>query len=299
MDRAFIFLPWWESLWPEILKDSHQKIDIKFDLFPNGEKRVHIQPWKWQSANEIVVIGSLRDPQNKDQNLYYLLFLWDALKRAGILWFTLISPFLPYTRQDRITRPWEPIASSVVFKLLKSAWVKKLVTFNLHNSCEEWLFDGQIIHINLLPQLVKSIVDKIDVIVAPDVGRAKDINKLATQFNKQQAVILKQRDSDGKINVTKLIGDIKNKNVAIVDDMIDTWGTMIKALEILKAHNAKNIYIVAVHWLFSSPAPSRFKKARDKKLYNQLLISDTILVKERITWMEIKKVVFKNLKEVI
>ncbi len=293
LKKAYIFLPGWEKLIQHLNLSSNQVIKTEFSIFANGEKKVRLQPEDWQQADEVVIVGSLRDFTTKDQNIFYLLLLSDALKRAGIKNITLFAPFLPYSRQDRIINPVEPISASLLFELLKFAKINKLITFNLHNSAQEGLFDGQIIHINLLPQLVESVIDQGDVIVAPDIGRTKDVNKLSTQFDKQQAILLKQRDLQGKVSINTLIWDVKNKNVIIVDDMIDTWWTMIKALETLKSYGAQKITIVAVHGLFSPPAQQRFQKARESKLYDQILVADTIIDIPQIPELETKNIVLK------
>jgi ribose-phosphate pyrophosphokinase len=201
----------------------------------------------------------------------------DAAKRASARSITAVCPFFGYARQDRKSRAREPIAARMVVDFLANAGADRIMTIDLHSGQIQGFFHGPFDHLIALPLLQayikKNIKDDL-VIVSPDAGRVKLAERYASALTSDMAIIHKHRSPHQRNEVESkfLIGDVKDKTCVIVDDMIDTAGTICAAAELLRENGAKQIYCVATHGLFSGPALDRLKKSD----IEQIIVTDSL-----------------------
>lgn len=203
----------------------------------------------------------------------------DAAKRASAASITAVCPFLGYARQDRKSHAREPITARLVVDLLAVAGADRIICVDLHSGQAQGFFNGQFDHIIARPTLVKYIQDTFKhtqdlVIVSPDAGRVKSAERYSGMLNCAIAIIHKQRSSTER-NVAEakyLFGEVTGKTCIIIDDMIDTAGTLCSAAEILIEHGAKDVYGLATHGILSDPALERIKKSALK----QVIVTNTL-----------------------
>ncbi len=210
-----------------------------------------------------------------NHNLVELSIMIDALKRASAGRITAVIPYYGYARQDRKAMPREAIAAKLVANLLVAAGADRILTIDLHSGQIQGFFDIPLDHIYALP-LLQNYFAKKDiknlVIVSPDTGSAKRASKLATEFKVPIAILDKRRPEHNEAKVTNIVGDVKGKNVIILDDMIDTAGTICEAVFALKNAGANQIYVGATHGIFSSPALERLSKVP----IEEMVVTNTI-----------------------
>ncbi|MBW2977080.1 ribose-phosphate pyrophosphokinase [Candidatus Woesearchaeota archaeon] len=227
-------------------------------------------------------------PTSPDANLHLmeLLIMVDALKRASPQRITAVIPYFGYSRQDRKTKPREPITAKLVAKLIEAAGVDRVMTFDLHVAQVQGFFDIASDNLDLIPIYAEHIINKKLknlVVVAPDVGSAPRARALARVIHAPIAIVDKRRPEQGIAKVENVIGDVKNKTVVMVDDMIDTAGTITEAASLLKKYGANDIYVLATHPVLSGPAIKRLQESPVK----EILVTNTIeLSKEK----KIKKI---------
>ncbi len=216
-----------------------------------------------------------------------LLLIIDACKRASAKEINAIIPYYGYSRQDRKAIPREPISAKVAANLIEAVGVNRVVTFDLHVDQIQGFFNIPVDNLEAMPSIADNILDKKlkdIVVVAPDVGGAKRARKLAKLLDTQIAIIDKRRPKHGVSEVMNVIGEIENKNCIIVDDIIDTAGTITGAAKALKKRGAKDVYLAATHPIFSGPAVERLQ---DKAIKEVIVTNSIQLPKEKQ---------FKNLK---
>lgn len=195
-------------------------------------------------------------------NIFEILILADSLKNSGAKSISLVIPYFGYSRQDRIARSGEPITAKVVASLFQTADITKLITVDLHTQQIQGFFSCPVINIDtfelfgeyFVEYFAKVGVKESDVVVvAPDHGSALRARDLGSMFqNATIAFIDKRRPAPNKSEVINVVGDVKNKNCLIVDDIIDTCGTINNAYDALIAHGAKDVYVCASHAVFSN-----------------------------------------------
>lgn len=199
----------------------------------------------------------------------------DAAKRASAKHITAVCPWLGYARQDRKSSGREPIAARLVVDILANAGAQRIVSLNLHSGQIQGFFNGPFDHLTALPALAAHIKNKFDndfVIVSPDTGRVKMAERYATNLGTELAIVHKRRIGTNQAEALDVIGDVEGKNCVIVDDMIDTAGTICAAADQLKKHGAKKISAVSSHGIFSPPAQERLAKSA----INFLIVTDTV-----------------------
>ncbi len=195
-------------------------------------------------------------------NIFEILILADSLKNSGAKSISLVIPYFGYSRQDRIARSGEPITAKVVASLFQTADIQKLITIDLHTQQIQGFFSCPVINIDtfelfgeyFVEYFAKVGVKESDVVVvAPDHGSALRARDLGSMFqNATIAFIDKRRPAPNKSEVINVVGDVKDKTCLIVDDIIDTCGTINNAYDALKAHGAKDVYVCASHAVFSN-----------------------------------------------
>lgn len=196
----------------------------------------------------------------------------DAAKRASAASITAVCPFLGYTRQDRKSGGREPISGRLVVDLLSSAGADRIVSVDLHSGQTQGFFNGPFDHLIAMPSLVKHIAPQLSgkdvVVVSPDAGRVKSAERYSSALGSSVAIIHKHRPTN-KANVAEaryLIGDVEGKTCLVIDDMVDTAGTLCTAADMLAQHGAKEVYGLTTHGLFSDPAIERIEQSAFKKI---------------------------------
>ncbi|MBP6613419.1 MAG: ribose-phosphate pyrophosphokinase [Aquabacterium sp.] len=244
--------------------------------FSDGETTVEIQ--QNVRGREVFVLQSTCAPTN--DNLMELLVMVDALKRASAQRITAVIPYFGYARQDRRPRSTRvPISARVVADLLETVGVNRVLTMDLHADQIQGFFNIPVDNIYASPVLLSDLqAKKYDdlVVVSPDVGGVVRARALAKQLGCDLAIIDKRRPKANVSEVMHIIGEIDGRNCVIMDDMIDTAGTLVKAAEVLKERGAKSVYAYCTHAVFSGPAIERIKASA----LDEVVITNTIPLNE-------------------
>jgi ribose-phosphate pyrophosphokinase len=245
--------------------------------FSDGEVTVEIQ--QNVRARDVFVVQSTCAPTN--ENLMELLIMVDALKRASARRITAVMPYFGYARQDRRPRSTRvPISAKVVANLLETVGVERVLTMDLHADQIQGFFDIPVDNIYASPVLLSDLKTKNYqdlVVISPDVGGVVRARALAKQLGCDLAIIDKRRPTANVSEVMHVIGEIEGRNCVIMDDMIDTAGTLVKAAEVLKERGAKNVYAYCTHAVFSGPAIERIAQSQ----LDEVVITNTIPLSEQ------------------
>lgn len=253
--------------------------DCEVGTFSDGEISVNMN--ETVRGCDVFVVQSTNSPVN--ENLMELLIMIDALKRASAGRITAVIPYYGYARQDRKAKARDPITAKLVANLITAAGADRVLTMDLHASQIQGYFDIPLDHLlggNLLANYFNSKNLEDLVVVSPDLGSVTRSRKFANQLEGEVplAIIDKRRPKANVCEVMNLIGDVKGKNVIMLDDMIDTAGTITNAANALKEFGAKNIYAGCTHAVLSGPAIERIENSA----ISELIVLDTIkLPKEK------------------
>lgn len=228
-------------------------------------------------GRDVFIVQSTSSPGN--DHLMELLIVLDALKRASAWRITAVIPYFGYARQDRKLKPRVPISAKLVADLLSTAGADRVLTIDLHAGQIMGFFDVPVDNLNALPILYPYIERRYGkedlVVVSPDMGGVERARLLATRLNDTEiAVIDKRRSGPGQIAEMKVVGEVQNKTAILVDDIVDTGGTLIKAAEKLLSEGARKIIACCVHPVLSGNALERLGKAP----LEELIVTDTIAV---------------------
>jgi len=240
--------------------------------FTDGEVTVEIQ--QNVRARDIFVVQPTSAPVN--ESLMELFIMVDALKRASAGRITAVIPYFGYARQDRRPRSTRvPISAKVVANMLEAVGVNRVLTMDLHADQIQGFFDIPVDNIYASPVLLSDLKSKkYDdlMVVSPDVGGVVRARALAKQLGCDLAIIDKRRPAPNVSEVMHVIGEIDGRNCVIMDDMIDTAGTLVKAAEVLKERGAKSVFAYCTHPVFSGPAIERIKTSQ----IDEVVITNTI-----------------------
>ncbi len=212
-------------------------------------------------------------------NLMELLIMIDALKRADAKYITAVIPYFGYARQDRKAKPHQPITAKLVAKLLMAAGATRVMTMDLHAPQIQGFFDVQLDEYQALPVIAKYFKDKnLEnlTIVSPDHGGAKRAKKMADLLGVPTAIVDKRRPRPNVSEVTGIIGDVAGRTCVLIDDMIDTGGSIVNAAKALIEKGAIEVYAACSHGILSPPAKERFESS----LIKEVVIMDTIATAE-------------------
>lgn len=247
--------------------------DINISQFADGEIKVNID--ESIRGDHVYLIQSTSYPVN--DHLMELLITIDALRRASAKTINVVMPYYGYARQDRKAQPREPITAKLVANMLENAGVDRLVTLDLHAAQIQGFFDIPMDHLLGAPLLANYFIDnQLEgddvVVVSPDHGGVTRARKLAEFLKSPIAIIDKRRPKANVAEIMNIVGEVKGKTCVIIDDMIDTAGTITLAADALIEKGAKDIYVCCTHPVLSGPAIERLEKSPIKKV----IITDTI-----------------------
>jgi|TARA_B100001964_G_C14256002_1_gene612470 ribose-phosphate pyrophosphokinase len=264
---------------------KHLKIKLTpVDIHRFNDGEIYVRILESVRGSDVFII----QPTSSDANLHLmeLLVMVDALKRASPRRITAVIPYFGYSRQDKKTKAREPITAKLVAKLIEVAGVDRVMTFELHVPQLQGFFDIPSDNLDLIPIYAEHILNKKLknlVFVAPDVGSASRTRSLARVVHAPIAIVDKRRPKQGVAKVEHVIGNVKNKTAILVDDIIDTAGSIVESASFLKEYGAKDIYVLATHPVLSGPAIKKLQNSPIKEIF----VTNTIeLPKEK----KIKKI---------
>ncbi len=269
--------------------------------FANGE--IYVRFGESVRGADAFVIQSHTAPIN--QWLMEQLIMVDALKRASATRITVIAPFYPYARQDKKHRGREPISARLVSDLFRTAGADRLMSVDLHTAQIQGFFDGPVDHLWALPLLADHVRKRVDrarlTVVSPDAGRVRVADLWSDRLGAPLAIIHKRRDPKvpNQVKVHEVVGQVAARTCLLVDDMIDTGGTIVQAAEALRENGAAEVIVAATHAVLSGPAVDRLKNSP----ITEVIVTNTLpLTEERIfpqlTVLSIAPMIARAIREV-
>lgn len=269
--------------------------------FANGELYARFD--ESVRGSDAFVIQSHTNPIN--EWLMEQLIMVDALKRASAKRITVVAPFYPYSRQDKKGRGREPISARLVADLFKAAGADRIMSVDLHAPQIQGFFDGPVDHLFAMPVLLdhfrKTIARDDLTVVSPDMGRVRVADVWSDRLDAPLAIIHKRRDPlvPNQVSVHEIVGEVKDRWCVVVDDMIDTGGTIAKAAEALKANGARGVTIACTHAIFSGKAIEHLSQG----FIDQVVVTDTLPVGpekqfDKLTVLPIAPLLAKAIHEV-
>ena len=269
--------------------------------FANGE--IYVRFGESVRGSDAFVLQSHAAPINVW--IMEQLIMVDALKRASAKTITVIVPFYGYARQDKKHRGREPISARLMADLFKTAGADRLMSVDLHTSQIQGFFDGPVDHLMALPLLANYVRSRVDssklTVVSPDAGRVRLADQWADRLGCPLAIIHKRRDPSvpNQTKVHELVGQVKGRTCVIVDDMIDTGGTIVQAADALFDNGAAEVIVASTHAVLSGPAVDRLKNSR----ISEVVVSDTLPIPdehrfEKLTVLSIAPLLARAIREV-
>jgi ribose-phosphate pyrophosphokinase len=249
------------------------RVDLK--TFSNGELYVRYE--ESVRGSDAFVVQTCTEPIN--DSIMEILLMVDALERASAKRISAVIPYYGYSRQDKKTLAREPISARLVTDLLSVAGADRILTMDLHAGQIQGFFSGPMDHLTAVPLLASYISRQLlenVVIVSPDAGRVKMAKKYSDHLGTPMAILHKRRPGHNEAEVLHVIGEVKDKTAVLVDDMIDTAGTMAASSVALLEAGAKDVYACATHGLFSGPAKERLDNSPLKKV----VVTNTLPIPE-------------------
>ena len=233
------------------------------------------------------------------------LIMVDALKRASAKRITVVAPFFPYARQDKKSRGREPISARLIADLYRAAGADRIMSVDLHAAQIQGFFDGPVDHLFAMPVLLehfqKNLKGNSLTVVSPDMGRVRVADIWSDKLGAPLAIIHKRRDPavPNDVSVHEIVGEVEGRTCLLVDDMIDTGRTIVKAAQALKKNGAKGVIVAATHAVFSDPA-TEVLKSED---IDQVVVTDTLPIPadkrwDRLTVLPIAPLLARAIKEV-
>lgn len=243
--------------------------------FSDGEIQIHIE--ESVRGSEVFLVQSTSEPSN--EHIMELLIMIDALKRASAKTITVVAPYYSYARQDRKAKSREPITAKLIANLFETTGATRILTMDFHAPQAQGFFDIPVDHLSGIPILGEYFKGKgleDVVIVAPHNGGVVRARKLAGMLNAPIALIDRRRPEHDESEIMNIVGNIKGKNAIIVDDLIDTAGTITSGANALMEEGAKAVYACCTHPVFSGPAIERITSSA----INELVVTNTIAMPE-------------------
>jgi ribose-phosphate pyrophosphokinase len=292
--------------YPELAKEVGEHLGIEptptaaYD-FANGE--TFVRYLDSARGSDAFVIQSHTAPIN--QWIMEQLIMVDALKRASAKRITVVAPFFGYARQDKKHRGREPISARLIADLFKTAGADRLISVDLHTAQIQGFFDGPVDHLFALDLLAGHVESNLDVsqvtVVAPDAGRVRVAERWTDRLGCPLAIIHKRRDPEvaNEVKVFEVVGEVKGRTCVIVDDMIDTGGTIVKAADALFDQGAARVVVTATHGVLSGPAVDRLKNSR----ISEVVLTNTLPIPQekqfdKLTVLSIAPLLARAISEV-
>ncbi len=252
---------------------------VELSSFADGETRVEISANV--RGNDVFILQPTSP--NVNQNLMEALILADACKRSSALRLTLVAPYFGYSRQERKSAPRSPITAKLVANLITVSGFDRVLTMELHAGAIQGFFDIPVDHLFAKPVFVEYLQNYLDVsntiAVSPDAGGVERTRGIAKYFDWPIAIVDKRRDAPNVSAVFNVIGDVKGKDCVIVDDIVDTAGSLTKAANALVDNGARSVVAVIAHPILSGDAIGRIEESKLKKL----VVTDSIQLSEKAT----------------
>lgn len=257
--------------------------DVTVKRFSDGEIQVSVN----ESIRDcdVFILQSLCSPAN--DNIMELLLISDALRRASAERIVAVIPYYAYARQDRKVNPRDPISARLLADLIVASGVRHAVFVDLHAKQIEGFFDIPVDHLQARPVLTNYFLSKglggeNTVVVSPDIGGVARARNFAKVLGSPIAIIDKRRPKPNVAEVMNVIGDVSDKNAVIIDDIVDTAGTMVNAARALKERGVKKVYTACTHPVFSGPAVQRLSKAIQDGIIENVIVTDTIPLGDKV-----------------
>ncbi len=286
---------------PSLAKNIANQLDVPMvsvdiSAFANGEKRVHIR--ESLHGENIAVVQSFSHPT--DEHIIETLLITDALERMGVRHISLVLPWMGYSLQDKVFRPGEPIAAKVVANLLSNTYTKRAYLLDLHNTSTPGFFSIPTQHLTaqdiFIDHLKKNINLEAAVVASPDFGGLKRARVLADELRLDLVNIDKTRDlKTGEVAAVDVHGNVSNKVVIILDDLILSGSTAIETAALLKANGAQSVHFFATHGLFSPGAEEKLNQSE----LDSIVITNSIhhdALPEKFTILDCSEVFVDALK---
>jgi len=269
--------------------------------FANGE--IYARYDDSVRGSDVFVIQAHSDPIN--EWVMEQLIMVDALKRASAKRITVVAPFYPYARQDKKGRGREPISARLIADLFKAAGADRIMSVDLHAAQIQGFFDGPVDHLFAMPVLLEHFRAKLDpstlTVVSPDMGRVRVADIWSDKLGAPLAIIHKRRDPKvhNQVSVHEIVGEVEGRVCLLVDDMIDTGRTIVKAAEALKNAGATSVIVAATHAVFSDPASTVLQSP----VIDEVVVTDTLPLDpakgwDRLTILPIAPLLARAIREV-
>jgi ribose-phosphate pyrophosphokinase len=277
-------------------------VDTQAYDFANGEIFVRFE--ESVRGCDAFVLQSHTEPINKW--IMEQLLMVDALKRASAKRITVVMPFYGYARQDKKHRGREPISARLIADLFQAAGADRLMAVDLHTAQIQGFFDGPVDHLFALPLLVKYVAETVEdrsliTVVSPDAGRVRVAERWTDLLGAPLAIIHKRRDPDvpNEAKVQEVVGEVEGRICVLIDDMIDTGGTIVKASEALFDNGARDVIVAATHAILSGPAVERFAASRVR----EVVVTDTLPIPDqrrfaKLTVLPVAPLIARAIQEV-
>jgi ribose-phosphate pyrophosphokinase len=291
---------------PELTKEIADHLGVeptptRLSDFANGE--IFVRFLESVRGCDAFVVQSHAAPIN--QWIMEQLIMVDALKRASAKRITVVAPFFGYARQDKKSHGREPISARLMADLFLTAGADRIMAVDLHTAQIQGFFDGPVDHLFALPILASYIEGRLDIsqvtVVAPDAGRVRVCERWTDRLGSPLAIIHKRRDPDvpHKVAVSEVVGRVAGRTCIVVDDMIDTGGTITKAAEALFAQGAAQVIVTATHGVLSGPAVDELKNSR----ISEVIVTNTLPIPgekhiDKLTVLSIAPLIARAIKEV-
>ncbi|AHY46070.1 ribose-phosphate diphosphokinase [Rubrobacter radiotolerans] len=292
--------------YPELAQRIADRLDldlgaVELTEFANGEMYARYE--ESVRGSDVFIVQSLCQPVNK--NLMELLIMIDAAKRASAQTIIVVIPWYAYSRQDRKTKPREPITARLIANMIETAGADRVMTMDLHVGQIEGFFSVPVNHLTAMHTFVDYFSDRgfrnarDSVVVAPDTGEVKVAKRLADHLGLPWAIVNKMRRGPGESEVTHVIGDVAGKRAIMIDDIVDGGGTLCGAAERLEEEGATEVYAAATHAIFSGKAYRRI----DASPIREMVVTDTLPMKpdepqEKIQVLGIAPILASTIKNV-
>jgi len=272
-------------------------VDALISKFSDGEIRVQIK--ENVRGADVFVIQPLVPPAN--DHIMELLLILDALKRSSTHRITAVIPYYAYARQDRKDKPRVPISAKLLADIIQKAGAQRVLTVDLHSAQIQGFFDCPVDNLYALPVILEYLKNKEledIVVVSPDAGGVERARLLANKLGVGLSIIYKKRPAPNVVETLDVIGDVKGKNAIIIDDIIDTAGTIVAASDMLLEKGAKSVIAACTHPVFSGPAIERLKNSN----IQEVIVTNTIPVKgkefDKLTVLSVADLVGEAIKRI-